>query len=325
MEISNLDRFCKDFCSSTDFFISYAMELARVLDSFEIEKPYLNEKKQLEQKTKQQEHTEEQADLPKVTFTARLMAHYRAQENNRDDPLIIDPYAKSLAGDLKFYLKNHIRASEMDYPLVRSNYIEQELLIPWCESNEKSQIILLGAGLDTRAFRFKPLKTNSHIIFEIDLPEIIEYKEKILENETPLCELKRLSLDLSEPSWENHLIQSGFSKEIPTFWIIEGLLYYIEKKSCSSLLSKATEISQKDCHIFLDLMQRSRWFESDEPLFENMKDPFSRHFKWGIDLKLVPTFLLTNGWDVSCFFADDYDQGRDVGQRAMIYVQGKLK
>ena len=72
-------------------------------------------------------------------------------------------------------------------------------------------------------------------------------------------------------------------------------------------------------------MQRSRWFESDEPLFENMKDPFSRHFKWGIDIKIVPTFLLSAGWDVSCFFADDYDQGRDVGQKAMIFVQGAIK
>ena len=40
-----------------------------------------------------------------IPFTARLMAHYRAQESKRKDALIIDPFAERLAGDLQFYIK----------------------------------------------------------------------------------------------------------------------------------------------------------------------------------------------------------------------------
>ena len=164
-----------------------------------------------------------------VPFTARLMAYYRAQERKRETPLIVDPFAERLAGDLTAYLEKHKRYSEMDYSLVRAYYIENKLLTPWCHIHKQSQIVLLGAGLDTRAYRFNPLKTHSHTIFEIDFPVINRYKDEILTGEPPLCKLVRISADLTKPEWTNLLETSGFSNDIPTFWVLEGLVYYMEQ------------------------------------------------------------------------------------------------
>lgn len=50
--------------------------------------------------------------------------------------------------------------------------------------------------------------------------------------------------------------------------------------------------------------------------------PFSRHSKWGLEKGDVSGFFAATGWSVSCCFADDYDMGRDVGQRGMILVHG---
>ncbi|MDF1540135.1 MAG: class I SAM-dependent methyltransferase, partial [Candidatus Thorarchaeota archaeon] len=100
-----------------------------------------------------------------VPFTARLIAHYRAQESKRENPLIIDPYAERLAGDLQFYAKDHKRtAGSGDYAIVRAHYVENRLRESW---DEYLQIVILGAGLDTRAYRFSPLKGDNTII-EID-------------------------------------------------------------------------------------------------------------------------------------------------------------
>ncbi|MFX1431020.1 MAG: class I SAM-dependent methyltransferase [Promethearchaeota archaeon] len=318
------------------------VEIARTLASLKENKPYLSKDIELETKKKlkkkpatinwglkqinlpinqiQKKNNQSFLDLP---FTARLMAYYRAQESNTSDPLIFDPLAERLAGDLREYLNDHIRYSEMDYPIVRSFYIENNLLTSWCNTHKKSQIVLLGAGLDTRAYRFKPLLINNHTVYEIDFPNLIHYKEEILQNEKPLCNLNRISSDLSDSRWISSLMDTNFSKNIPTFWILEGFAYYIEQNVFISLVSKLAKMSSEESEIFIDIMQSSRWYSFPYSSNGILGGPFSRHIKWGLDIKSVPLFFLKTGWRVSCSFADNYDQGRNVGQKAMIFINGR--
>ncbi|WP_455464785.1 class I SAM-dependent methyltransferase [Candidatus Hodarchaeum mangrovi] len=251
-----------------------------------------------------------------IPFTARLMAYYRAQESKSDAPLFIDSFAKELAGDFSSYAEKHkFTVKRGDYPLVRSYFIEKNLLTAWCNQKE-TQIVLLGAGLDSRAYRFLPLKTNNHIVFEIDLDAIIKYKEKILHNKKPLCKVTRVAIDLSQPSWESYLIQNGYSLEIPTFWILEGLVYYIDQKLIITLLRKMAAISHCKSKIFMDICVPA--------LAGLVFGPFTRHFKWGLEKRNVPSFFTETGWSVTCSYADDYNEGRDIGQRGLIFVYGYL-
>jgi methyltransferase (TIGR00027 family) len=254
-------------------------------------------------------------DKTNVSFTARLMAYYRAQEYKNDSPLIIDPFAEQLAGDMTSYADKHkFIVGKGDYPLVRSYYIEKKLLTSWCNTITNSQIVLLGAGLDTRAYRFKPLQINKHTIFEIDFPTLINYKEMTLKKEKPICDLVRISADLSDAEWSSRLLKNGFSVEIPTFWVLEGLVYYMEQKKVVFLLEKIAEMSTKNSQIFVDLCVPI--------LSELVFGPFTKHFRWGLEKKTVPAFFANAGWNVSCSYADDHDQGRDVGQRGLIFVHG---
>ncbi len=296
-------------------------ELSRFLGALMINKPYYY-RNCPSKPVKRRDKIETTSKTSEVPFTARLMAHYRAQESKREKPLIIDPYASSLAGDLENYLNTHIRHSLMDYPIVRSLYVEEKLLIPWCKNNTTSQIVILGSGLTSRPYRFKSLSANNHTVFEIDFPDIIRYKEKILENETPLTILKRIGADLSNPYWIEKLKAKGFLHEVPTYWTLEGLVYYLEMDTVSSLLRELNRLSPKGSKVFLDVLQHSRWLKSDDPLYLNTVESFTKHFKWGLDIREVPKFLSNLGWEVSCSFADDHASGKDVGQKAMIFVQG---
>lgn len=309
------------------------MELSRLLTSIKHEKPYrINNVRSIERRnphqiTKKSNSIQKNEMLTKnnfssIPFTARLMAHYRAEESKKENPLIIDPFAAQLAGNLESYFKKHIRFSEMDYPIIRTLYVEEELLTKWCTTLKKTQIVMLGAGLCTRAYRFKPLKKNHHLLFEIDLPKIIKYKKRILKDEKPLVELKRISADLSQTRWFDKLKNAGFNPNIPTFWVLEGLLYYLNREDAISLLKSLNKLSKKGDKIFLDLMQRSRWLRSDESLFISSTTSFTKHFKWGIDIKQVPSFFSDLGWNINATFADKHDKGRDVGQKAMIFVEG---
>ncbi|MFW9967549.1 MAG: class I SAM-dependent methyltransferase [Candidatus Thorarchaeota archaeon] len=243
------------------------------------------------------------------------MAHYRAQESKRNDPLFIDPFAERLAGDLSLYIEQHKRtAGTGDYTLVRSYYIDMVLLAPWCEEHSKSQIVLLGAGLDSRAYRFEPLARNAHTLFEVDFPIVNKYKEEVLRGEEPLCNLVRVSADLSGPSWMYHLMDKGFSQELPTFWVLEGLVYYLEQDLVVALLQNINIMSGEKGQIFVDV--------SVPALADLIYGAFTRYFKWGLEFENVPAFFDSAGWEVSVAYADDYDQGRDVGQRGLMFVHG---
>jgi methyltransferase (TIGR00027 family) len=251
-----------------------------------------------------------------IPFTSRLNAYYRAQESLVSDPLLIDPLAEHLAGDMTEYFTKHKHVAGMGGSvIVRSHYIETELLSPWCSAHEKSQIVLLGAGLDTRAYRFKPFQKGSHSVFELDLPMVIKYKETILHDDSPLCNLVRIPGDLSKPNWLSTLLERGFSKEIATFWILEGLVYYIEREAVLSLLRKINDVSPDDSQLFVDVCV---------PALADLKwGPYTQHFKWGIHREEVPSFFASTGWEVSSSFIDDHCHGRDVGQKGIIFVHGQ--
>ena len=305
------------------------VEMIKAIASFKTRPQYLDKNTQLGIYQKKINSINSSKDLEEdktnkketdISFTARLMAYYRAQESERDSPLINDPFAKDLAGDLTSYFKKHVRISEMDYPIVRSYFIEENLLKPWCSSKQKSQIVILGAGLDTRAYRFEPFKLNENSIFEIDFPPLIRYKEEKLNKFKPYCELKRLSLDLSTTNWKENLIKGGFSRDLPTFWILEGLVYYIEQEKFQNLLKQIASISTEDSQIFVDLMHSSRWFPFYVKDFS--EDPYTRHIKWGININHVESFFEASGWKATYSWADDHDQGRNIGQKAMIFIHG---
>jgi methyltransferase (TIGR00027 family) len=249
-----------------------------------------------------------------VPFTARLIAHHRARESQRENPLIRDPYAEMLAGDLTGHLKGH-SASRGDYSIVRAYYIENNILTAWCQKKRRSQIVLLGAGLDTRAYRFEPLSSGGHTLYEVDLPSIINYKTEVLKDESPLCKLIRVPADLEDDNWWRELISSGFSSTAPTLWILEGLIYYLPKHTSTSILTRAAEMCAEESEIFFDVCV---------PILAEVRfGAFMMHFKWGIEKYDTPEFLESTGWTVTCSYADEHDQGRNVGQRGFIFVKGQ--
>ncbi len=250
-----------------------------------------------------------------VPFTARLIAHYRAMEAQREDSLFVDPFAERLAGDMTRYFSEHAWArGTNDYVTVRTYYIDTQLLIPWCRTHEESQIVLLGAGLDARAYRFEPLKENDHTIIEVDFDIVNSYKADILKEEKPLCNLVRVSADLSDPTWTSQLKSAGFSEDSPTFWLLEGVVYYLDVDRAASILKAAARSSTDDSKVFVDVCVPG--------LTVAQFGPFMRHFKWGLNIEEAPSFFAHCGWKVTCAYADSHDLGRDVGQRNLIFVTG---
>ncbi|MEA2070154.1 MAG: class I SAM-dependent methyltransferase [Asgard group archaeon] len=246
-----------------------------------------------------------------IPYTSRLMAYYRSLEMKKTTPLINDPYAERLAGDMSDYISQHPHFSRMDYPIVRAAYVEEQLLIPWLTNYPAGQIILLGAGLDTKVYRLEVLQ-KSHTFFEIDLPKVIRYKEIVLKEATPNCKLYHIASDLGSKNWFRKLLQTGFSQNKPTFWSIEGLAYYLKKKTFESIMEKISSLNSSNNELFVDLCI---------PAYAELNfGTFTKNFQWGIKIADIHAYFEKFNWDIECNYADTFDQGRDVGQRGLIFV-----
>nr|MBD3186722.1 SAM-dependent methyltransferase [Candidatus Bathyarchaeota archaeon] len=270
----------------------------------------------MENHSKKEEHEE----IP-VQLTARLMAHYRAMERHQKEPLLVDPLARRLAGNMNEFIEKHQwMAARGDYPIVRSHFIEHEIMPSWCHEHrdKKGQIVLLGAGFDTRAYRFTDFSETMLQLFEVDIPSILNYKEEFLEGETPLLPIVRVGCDLASESLPDRLITVGYANDHLTLWIFEGLLYYLERPTATRLLQDASSMSIAGSKLFVDTCV---------PGYAHAEFGVLKHFKWGLEFDEMVPFFSHVGWDVRVFHPEEYEPGkdRDTGQRGMAFIVGSKK
>nr|WP_284762498.1 SAM-dependent methyltransferase [Arthrobacter sp. efr-133-R2A-63] len=113
-----------------------------------------------------------------------------------------------------------------------------------------SQIILLGAGMDTRAFRLS--RPASCAVFEIDYAEAFTEKEPILSAAPARGERRCVHADLSGP-WTEALLEAGFDQRAPTIWVAEGLFYYLAAIDAESLVHATAPLSARGSTFLADI------------------------------------------------------------------------
>ncbi|MDT5324595.1 MAG: hypothetical protein QOF25_1747 [Mycobacterium sp.] len=104
------------------------------------------------------------------------------------------------------------------------------------------QAVILASGLDARAYRLD--WPAGMTVFEIDQPDVIEFKTTTLEGlgAEPKAALRTVSIDLRE-DWQTALLASGFDTTKPSAWIAEGLFGYLPPEAQDRLLDGVTALS----------------------------------------------------------------------------------
>src|SRR5271167_2711888 len=140
-----------------------------------------------------------------VSDTALWVAVYRAQESERADAVFHDPYARKLAGDRGMQI-----AAAMPFAQRHSwCYVARTWLVDQIIEREVQQgtdmVINLAAGLDSRPYRMQ-LPASLRWV-EVDLPDILSYKQEVLAAERPVCTVERVPLDLRDIAARRALFQ----------------------------------------------------------------------------------------------------------------------
>ena len=88
------------------------------------------------------------------------------------------------------------------------------------------QVILLGAGLDARAYRLPALASAT--VFEVDHPSTQSFKRARCENlRVQAQKLVHVSVDFARDALDPALAAAGHESKQPTFWIWEGVTMYL--------------------------------------------------------------------------------------------------
>jgi methyltransferase (TIGR00027 family) len=169
-----------------------------------------------------------------ISDTASWVAFYRAMETDRPDAIFHDPYARKLAGDRGEQIVNTLRRGKsQSWSMIVRTKLLDDILLRTLNDGSIDIVLNLAAGLDTRPYRL-PLPANLRWI-EVDLPAMIEYKEKMLAGETPRCQLERVAMDLAGVCVRRELLARVNAHARGIFVITEGLLVYLEEEQVAAL------------------------------------------------------------------------------------------
>ena len=160
-----------------------------------------------------------------ISDTARWMAVYRARETERPDAVFRDPFARALAGERGEQIANAaVFGEENSWSFLARTYLFDRFVTKQVKQGA-DLVVNLAAGLDTRPYRMEWPPTLRWV--EVDLPDILDYKEEILGDAKPVCEVERVRLDLANPDARRGLFDQLGRSAQNVLVISEGLIIYL--------------------------------------------------------------------------------------------------
>ena len=170
-----------------------------------------------------------------ISDTARWVAVYRARETDRPDAAFRDPFARRLAGERGEQIASALPLfEEASWSFTARTYLVDKYITAGVKDGGVDLVINLAAGLDARPYRMDLPSTLRWV--EVDLSDILDYKEEALGDAKPRCALERVRLDLSNEDARRGLFGRLGRESTNALVIAEGLLIYLRREDVRQLM-----------------------------------------------------------------------------------------
>jgi len=259
------------------------------------------------------------------SITAKLCSFARAYHSNFGKHKIFDDYlAYDLMGQDEYneigqLIENKFDTSAFDekysfngaqvYPLVnryitpipisRIAFAEKELG-RFVKENGKCQYVVCGAGMDTFAFR----NGNPDIhIFELDHPDTQRFKlERIKQLEWNIPKnVEYVSVDFSKDDMVETLKNAGLLPDMPTFFSILGVTYYLTLPVFEETLEKIDRISAVGSRLVFDFPDETTFeIRKNKRAYElaQITDKLGEPMQHGFTIEEIRRAVSENGFSV---------------------------
>jgi methyltransferase (TIGR00027 family) len=188
-----------------------------------------------------------------VGLTALLVAAARAIETHRPDSLAQDVHAEHFVRAAPRCARWPVRIEQVPdgdgnplwgrfarYFGLRTRVLDDFVLRSVRAGGR--QVVLLGAGLDTRAYRL-PLPPGC-VVYEVDRAGVLAFKHRVITDltATPAAERVAVPVDLRD-DWVTALTGAGFDPAAPSVWLAEGLLFYLPSPAEAYLIDTVDRLT----------------------------------------------------------------------------------
>ncbi|MDL9979049.1 SAM-dependent methyltransferase [Microbacterium candidum] len=183
-----------------------------------------------------------------VGVTAVAVAAARALESDRPDRLVDDPYAAALveASGVAVPFPKSWPTGEVSpveesmllgaaYIGLRTRFIDDEL-----RARAAAQVAVLGSGLDTRAWRLD--WPDGTTVFELDSADVVAFVEGAMSGIPTAATRIPIPADVTGP-WASAVVAAGLRPDLPTHWVLEGLLPYLTAHDQAGVLDDVLALS----------------------------------------------------------------------------------
>jgi len=202
----------------------------------------------------------------------------------------------------KCFLRLFVPAGVYEYVIARTRYIDA--VFEKALAERFGQILLFGAGYDTRALRFQAKALHTRI-FELDAPHTQQAKIKQLSkrNLSLPSNLVFIAVDFDRESLTRRLDMAGFEKNPRSLFVLEGLVMYLEPESVQATFHTIREYTGTGSRIVFDYV-RASVLRHENTLYgetELIKSVSNAGEKWrfGIEPVEIASFIADPGFYIS--------------------------
>jgi methyltransferase (TIGR00027 family) len=247
--------------------------------------------------------------------TAEYVALFRAIESSLppERRLFEDPYAKRFLGprlglvasvcglplvsDIVTRFIDRRWAGARSSAVARTRFIDDAICDAVAGGIE--QLVILGAGFDSRAYRLRNLRNV--IVFEVDHPSTSAAKQRVIRRVLPSVPktVRFVATDFREGGLDSAMQEAGYSKQAKTFILWEGVTTYLSADAVDVTLrwcAKAAAGSELlFTYVHRAVIDAPDDFAGTERLFAALRAA-GEEWQFGIDPLELEGFLSARGF-----------------------------
>lgn len=189
-----------------------------------------------------------------------------------------------------------------EYVIARTKYVDTAFKMALVEGFD--QIVLFGAGFDTRALRFRA-EVQQTRIFELDAPvtqqaKIQQYRKRYLRIPSYLV---FIAIDFDKEPLSHKLDMAEFQKNRRSLFILEGVLMYLDPDSVQATFQTIKEYAGTGSRVVFDYIQESVLRHENtlygEDRLAKTVSKAGEQWQFGIEPDKISSFALAYGLNVS--------------------------
>jgi methyltransferase (TIGR00027 family) len=243
-----------------------------------------------------------------ATATMRALAAYDEKEEirgrdslaeiflteDRKRPLQ-DPAARA------WVMKNKLTPGAYEFMLARTAFFDH--IVELALRDNLPQIVFLGAGYDSRPYRFQDLIQATRI-FELDAQPTQQRKQELLHQASiPIPEhLAFVPINFNTDDLQEVLVRAGYNRNQKTLFVWEGVTYYLSPQAVDDILSfirSNSPLGSSICFDYAALSPEALSEDSAKKLRERLKsDHPAEPTRFGIREGELESFLSERGYHI---------------------------